>query len=168
MIDDGLTLGLAILFGALLLGLLFLHVMSGDRGRQSDDREPYFRDRRGNIWALKVGPGTPHEGYIHDEAAGQAEPHQNPAVVEETRWWLLFSYSVEVSYYPLTINGRLTPDIDAIQKRVDAGRREGADVDLVTLDKELERQVIVRENAGQLAAGVPARQLTHRIDGKRR
>ena len=130
---------------------------------QTDNREPYARDSRGQIWALKVGAGTPHEDYIHD-----GTPHQNPAMTTETRWWFIFSYTVDVSYYPITINGRMLPDLEGIQARVDDGRRNGRDVDLVTLTPALEREVIKRENGAQLGRDVSAANLAYKLNGKRR
>jgi hypothetical protein len=75
---------------------------------------------------------------------------------------------VEVSYYPLTINGRVLPDLEGIQERVDAARRQGKDVDLVTLDAGLEREVIKRENGAQLDREVPAGKLAYRLNGRRK
>ena len=110
-----------ILLGIVLV-VLFISILGAvdKSGKPTDSREPYARDARGRVWALKVGEGVSHEEYIHD-----GTPHQNPAVRTETRWWFIFSYSVDVSYYPITINGRLLPDLEGIQERVDEGRRRG-------------------------------------------
>ena len=114
--------------------------------------------------AIKVGDGTSHTEFIHD-----GTPHQNPAVKQETRWRLwIFPYEVEVSYYPLTIAGRLLPDLEAIQARVDEGKRKGRDVELVTLDARLEREVIKRENGAQLDRDVPSGKLAYKMNGRRR
>jgi len=153
---------IVILF-AILLGILIFSMLAVGT-RPVDSREPYLRDAKGRVWALKVGEGESHENYIHD-----GTPHQNPAVRYETRWRLLFfPYEIQVSYYPITINGRLLPDLDAIQARVDEGQRRGRDVELVTLDKNLERDVIRRENGTQLGRDVPSGQLAYRLNGKKR
>jgi hypothetical protein len=132
--------------------------------KQTDNREPYMRDAQGAVWALKVGEGTSHEEFIHD-----GTPHQNPAVREETRWRLwIFPYSLEVSYYPITMNGRVLPDLTSIQARVDEGRRRGRDVELVTLSAKLEREVIKRENGTQLGRDVPSGKLAYKRNGKPR
>lgn len=147
-----------------LLAIVLLAYLSSGSGKPSDTREPYLRDRSGNVFALKVGPGVNHEQFIHD-----GTPHQNPAVRDEGRWFcFLFYYTVEVSYYPITINGRILPDIEGIQARVDEGRRRGKDVELVTLSPELERQVILRENGEQLGRDVDAGRLAYKLNGKRR
>ena len=73
-----------------------------------------------------------------------------------------------MSYYPITINGRVLPDLDAIRARVDAARRKGVDVDLVVLDARLEREVIRRENGTQLGRDVPSGKLVYKLNGKRR
>ena len=146
-----------------LVVCIVLVLLSGNGGHPTDNREPYARDRRGHVWALKVAEGTPHEDYIHD-----GTPHQNPAVREETRWWFIFAYQVSVSYYPITINGPVMPDLDAIQERVDAARRKGKDVELVTLDATLEREVIKRENGAQLDREVPTGKLAYKLNGGKR
>jgi hypothetical protein len=146
-----------------LIACIVLVLLSGNGGKQTDSREPYLRDKHGHVWALKVAEGTPHEDYIHD-----GTPHQNPAVREETRWWFIFPYSIEVSYYPITINGRVLPDLEAIQERVDSARGRGKDVDLVTLDASLEKEVIKRENGAQLQREVPASGLAYKLNGRKR
>jgi hypothetical protein len=157
--------GAAVIIIIVLLAIiLLLSLCAGTSGKKADTREPYLRDRSGRVFALKVGPGVSHEDYIHD-----GTPHQNPAVLEEGRWFLfLFYYTVEVSYYPITINGRMLPDLEGIQARVDAGRRRGQDVDLVTLDTSIERQVIQRENGAQLERNVATGALAYKLNGKRR
>ncbi len=151
-----------ILIGVLCVVLL-LTLLSGSGGKPVDSREPYLRDRQGHVWALLVGPGVNHEQFIHD-----GTPHQNPAVREETRWFFIFPYSVEVSYYPITINGRVLPDLEGIQARVDEGRRRGKDVQLVTLDARLEREVIKRENGTQLGRDVDTGDLAYKSNGRKR
>ncbi len=146
-----------------LLLILALSIAAGQRAKPVDSREPYLRDRSGHVWALLVGPGVNHEDYIHSDV-----PHQNPAVREETRWFFIFPYSVEVSYYPITINGRILPDLEGIQARVDEGRRRGLDVELVTLDATLEREVIRRENGEQLGRDVDAGDLAYKLNGRKR
>ncbi len=146
-----------------LVILIILALASGNGGKPADSREPYLRDRNGHVWALCIGPGTTHEDYIHD-----GTPHQNPAVREEGRWWFIFHYTVEVSYYPITINGRMLPDLEGIQARVDAARAQSKDVDLVTLDAALEREVIRRENGAQLGRHVPAGKLAYKLNGRKR
>ncbi len=146
-----------------LLVCIVLVLLSGNGGHPTDNREPYLRDRHGHVWALCVGPGATHEDYIHD-----GTPHQNPAVREEGRWWFIFHYTVEVSYYPITINGRMLPDLESLQARVDAARRKGRDVQLITLDASLEKEVIRRENGEQLGREVPAGKLAYKSNGRRR
>lgn len=152
-----------ILIAVLVLVLVFsLLVAPGTK--QADNREPYARDAKGQVWALKVGDGEPHERYIHD-----GTPHQNPAVREETRVRLwIFPYTVEVSYYPITVSSRGLPDIEAIQARVDEGKRRGRDVALVALSAKLEKEVIRRENGTQLDRDVPSGKLQYRLNGKPR
>lgn len=146
-----------------LVLILLLTLCSGNGAKPVDNREPYLRDSSGQVWALLVGPGVNHEQYIHD-----GTPHQNPAVREEWRWVFIFPYTVEVSYYPITINGQVLPDIQAIQARVDDGRRRGKDVQLVTLDASLEREVIRRENGEQLGREVHPSDLAYKLNGRRR
>ena len=94
--------------------VLVFSLMTLPGTKQADNREPYLRDSKGQVWAIKVGDGTSHEEFIH-----HGTPHQNPAVREETRVRLwIFPYIVAVSYYPLTSAGRILPDLDAIQARV--------------------------------------------------
>ncbi len=151
-----------VIIAPLVCLLIFSMLATGPR--KADSREPYMRDGKGHVWAIKVGEGTSHEEFIHD-----GTPHQNPAMRYETRWRLLiFPYDVEVSYYPITINGRILPDLDAIQARVDEGQRKGRDVELVTLDAKLEREVIRRENGTQLDRDVPSGQLAYKMNGKPR
>jgi hypothetical protein len=147
-----------------LLFCILLVVLSGNGGHPTDNREPYLRDNRGHIWALKVAEGTPHEDFIHDGTA-----HQNPAVREEGRWWFIFHYTVEVSYYPLTIPpGRMLPDLAALQAQVSTAQQRGRDKRHITLDASLEREVIRRENGEQLGREVPAGQLAYKSNGRRR
>ncbi len=147
-----------------LLVCVLLVALSGNGGHPVDNREPYFRDRNGHVWALCIGPGTTHEDYIHSGV-----PHQNPAVREEGRWWFIFHYTVEVSYYPLTAPaGRILPDLESLQARVDAARRKGKDVQLLTLDAGLEREVIRRENGAQLDREVPSGKLAYKSNGRKR
>ncbi len=149
---------------AVLVVVLIFSLLTAPGSTQTDNREPYMRDGRGLVWALKVGDGTSHEEFIHE-----GTPHQNPAVREETRVRLwIFPYSVQVSYYPITINGRMLPDLEAIRARVDEGQRRGRDVELVTLDAKLEREVIKRENGTQLDRDVPSGKLAYRLNGKKR
>ncbi len=143
--------------------VLVLSFAAGQAAKPTDNREPYLRDNAGHVWALVVGPDTTHEDYIHD-----GTPHQNPAVRSEWRWFLLFPYEVEVSYYPITINGRMLPDLDAIQTRVDEARKRGKDVQLCTLDAGLEREVIRRENGEQLGRDVSAGNLAYKLNGRKR
>ena len=144
--------------------VLIFSLLTAPGTKQTDNREPYLRDSKGQVWALKVGDGTSHEEFIHD-----GTPHQNPAVREETRVRLwIFPYSVQVSYYPITVNGRILPDLEAIQARVDEGKRKGRDVELVTLSAALEKEVIKRENGAQLDRDVPSGKLAYKMNGRRR
>jgi hypothetical protein len=154
-----------IIIVVLVVVIVFSLIVKLDHGtRPADNREPYMRDAGGQVWALKVGDGTSHEEFIHD-----GTPHQNPAVREETRWRLwIFPYSLEVSYYPITVSGRNQVNLEAIQARVDDGRRRGRDVELVTLDARLEREVIKRENGTQLDRDVPGAKLAYKLNGKPR
>ena len=149
---------------ALLVVVLIFSLLTAPGTKQIDNREPYMRDSKGQVWAIKVGDGTSHTEFIHDGTS-----HQNPAVKQETRWRLwIFPYEVEVSYYPLTIAGRMLPDLDALQASVDEGKRKGRDVALVTLSAALEKEVIKRENGTQLDRDVPSGALAYRMNGKRR
>jgi hypothetical protein len=155
--------GLAGLLILILIVGITLALLSGNGGKPEDNREPYLRDKAGHVYAIQIGPGAAHEDYIHD-----GTPHQNPAVREEGRWWFVFHYTVEVSYYPITINGRILPDLDAIEARVNAARAKGVDVALVTLDAGLEREVIKRENGEQLGRDVAPGQLAYKLNGRKR
>lgn len=153
-----------LIFGAVWL-LFKLFSAVDNIGTPGDNREPYARNDAGQVMALMVRgePGNvpSHEDYIHDGTA-----HQNPAVVDSTRlrWFLCFPYATEqqTRYYPLTISEQGAPNLDSIGQRVSDAKRRGVDVDLVTLDRGLERQVIHRETGEQRGRGVPDSKLRKR------
>ncbi len=146
-----------LLIGGLVILLVLVMVAMDNATSTPDNREPYVRDERGNVWALRVaGPAGDvpnHESFIHD-----GTPHQNPAVREWTGtvWFLIFPFAEERQerYYPITDNGNGI-DWRGIERRVNGARlRRHQEVELVVMPRWAEKAAIRRENGEQLGRGV--------------
>ena len=152
-----------VLLVLLALGLVVLLNWVSDIGTPEDNREPYWRDASGRVWALYVaGPvrHVPnHERFIHAPVGGThpkgsreqgATPHQNPAVHTYTaiRWLLMLPLPEEREerWYPLTNSG-IPLNLAAIEQRIrnaQLSRRQV--VELTTMPRWAEKQAIRREH----------------------
>lgn len=122
-------------------------IVASISNRYKDSREPYIRNKDGQIVALRihgfVGNLPNHEQYIHNGIA-----HQNPAVEDGIGGFMWMS-ATQTRYYPFTNNG-VPVDFAELERDLAVARKKGADVWLVGLNSAQEREVVARENGQQL------------------
>ena len=157
-----------------------------------DNREPYYRDADGRIFALKCcgdnGDVAQHEDVSHDENIPERTfiqkllgwdgetgavgwPHQNPAVVTKNVGFFARREAQE-NYYPFTIRPSDGEHVDLVelQRRVDAynsrKQRSNRKMEITVLSPDLELKVNRVENQQQLNRGVKQSDLKFKLNGK--